>query len=73
MLAIVLQKPFQRALPVFLWIAVCGYAAIAALTALAAPVGNFDDAIPLLHGALVQQGRTRISTSPRSTRRSVCI
>ena len=35
-----------------------GYAAIAALSALAAPVGKFDEAIPLLHGALVQQGRT---------------
>ena len=34
------------------------YAAITALSALAAPVGKFDDAIPLLHGMLVQQGRT---------------
>ena len=58
MFAIVLQNLFQRALPVFLWMAVCGYAAITALSALAAPVDKFDDAIPLLHGTLVQQGRT---------------
>jgi hypothetical protein len=57
MFPISLQRLFERALPVVMWMAVCGYLAISALTVLAAPVGKFDDAIPLLHGTLVQQGR----------------
>ena len=52
------QSRFDRALPGVLWIVVWGYAAFTAVGALAAPVGKFDDAIPLLHGMLVQQGRT---------------
>ena len=73
MLAIVPQSLFERALPVFLWMAVCGYAAIAALSALAAPVDKFDDAIPLLQGRSCSRDAHRISTSTRSIRRSVCI
>ncbi len=49
---------FEKTLPKLLWMAVAGFAAIIALSTLAAPVGKFDDAIPLLHGMLVQQGRT---------------
>jgi hypothetical protein len=52
------QSRFDRALPALLWIAVCGYMAFTAVGSLAAPVGKFDDAIPLVHGTLVQQGRT---------------
>src|SRR4030095_7858380 len=52
------QNRFERALPALCWIAVWGHAAFTALSSLAAPVGKFDAAIPLLHGALVQQGRT---------------
>jgi len=34
-----------------------GYATLAVVCSLAAPTWEFDDAIPLLHGVLVQQGR----------------
>ena len=44
--------------PCAVWVAVSGRAAFTALSSLAAPVGKFDAAIPLLHGTLVQQGRT---------------
>ena len=40
------------------WGLLCGYAAFAILSFFGAPVSTFDDAIPLIHGVLVQQGRT---------------
>jgi hypothetical protein len=47
----------QRFLPVLLWVAVGCYVLFATLSFLGSPVNPFDDAIPLVHGALVQQGR----------------
>ncbi len=44
--------------PVICWGLLCGYAAFAILSLFGSPVGTFDDAIPLVHGVLVQQGRT---------------
>ncbi len=38
------------------YVVLCGYVAIAMTCALAAPVGKFDDALPLLHGMLIQRG-----------------
>lgn len=38
------------------YVVLCGYVAIAMTCALAAPVGKFDDAIPLVHGMLIQRG-----------------
>lgn len=48
------DKIVSVALAVLLW----GFAASAVLSSLAAPTWEFDDAIPLVHGVLVQQGRT---------------
>ncbi len=54
-----LTQPFaSRALSVVLWVAFCGYAAFTVLSLFGATLGQFDDALPLLHGVLVQQGRT---------------
>ena len=39
-----------------LWATVCGYAAFATLALFGAPVGEFDDAIPLVGGMLVGKG-----------------
>ncbi len=39
-----------------LWAAVCGYAVFATLAVFGAPVGEFDDAIPLVGGMLVGKG-----------------
>ena len=38
------------------YVVLCCYVAIAMTCALAAPVGKFDDALPLLHGMLIQRG-----------------
>jgi hypothetical protein len=38
------------------YVVLCCYVAIAMACALAAPVGKFDDALPLLHGMLIQRG-----------------
>src|SRR5438045_3280099 len=40
------------------WILLCVFAGATAIASLAEPAGEFDDAIPLLHGMLIQQGRT---------------
>ena len=39
-------------------LALWGYAVAVILASFAAPVGEFDDALPLVHSALVQGGRT---------------
>jgi len=52
------QSKFNKAINALFWISVWSYAAVTALSSLAAPVGKFDDAIPLVHGMLVQQGST---------------
>jgi hypothetical protein len=44
------------ALRALLW----GYVAVSAMASLAARVDEFDDSIPLLHGILVQQGRSQL-------------
>lgn len=44
-------------LPLLLQVLLWGYAASVVFSFFAAPVGKFDDAIPLVHGMLVQQGR----------------
>jgi hypothetical protein len=46
----------NAALSAVLYFLLWGYAAFAISSSFAAPVGKFDDAIPLLHGMLVQQG-----------------
>jgi len=40
------------------WLVVWVYAAFAVLSSFAAPIDKFDDAIPLVHGMLIQQGHT---------------
>src|SRR4030095_4389994 len=52
------QNRFESALPALTWIALWGYVAFTVVSALGGPVGKFDDAITLVHGTLVQQGRT---------------
>ena len=52
----VAQPRIRNALSAVLYSLLWGYAAFAMSSSLAAPVGKFDDAIPLLHGMLVQQG-----------------
>src|SRR5262249_22530877 len=44
--------------PVSLKIALGVYVACVVMACFAAPVGSFDDAIPLVHAVLIQQGRT---------------
>jgi len=45
-------------LPAIFWTLLWGYAVFTLLALFGATLGEFDDAIPLLHGVLVQQGRT---------------
>jgi hypothetical protein len=52
------QSKIHTALSAGLYVVVCGYAVLAIVSSFAAPVDKFDDAIPLLHGMLVQQGYT---------------
>jgi hypothetical protein len=52
------QGRIRTALSAVLYFLVWSYAAVAISSSLATPVGKFDDAIPLLHGMLVQQGHT---------------
>jgi 4-amino-4-deoxy-L-arabinose transferase-like glycosyltransferase len=47
----------RDALIIALRILLCGYVAVTVVSSLAAKVEEFDDAIPLVHGMLVQQGR----------------
>ena len=51
------SSPSQSLASVVLGSVLLGYAAFAVVSSLAAPTWEFDDAIPLLHGVLVQQGR----------------
>jgi hypothetical protein len=48
---------WDRFLPVFFLAALFSYVLFAVASFLGSPVSEFDDAIPLVHGALVQQGR----------------
>ena len=52
------SSPGESVASVVLGAVLLGYAAFAVVSSLAAPTWEFDDAIPLLHGVLVQQGRT---------------
>lgn len=47
----------NNALTLALRTLLCGYVAIAVIASLAGPLPEFDEAIPLVHGILVQQGR----------------
>ena len=42
----------------FIWALLWGYAILTAVSLFGTPLGEFDDAIPLVHGLLVQEGRT---------------
>ena len=52
------RQVIARMVQAVLWIAVCGYAAFVILSLFGTPVGEFDDAIPLVGGMLVKQGLT---------------
>jgi hypothetical protein len=52
------QGRIRTALSAVFYFLVWSYAAVAISSSLATPVGKFDDAIPLLHAMLVQQGHT---------------
>jgi hypothetical protein len=52
------QGPHSRLLVIGLHVLLWAYVAAAVIASLAAPVSEFDEAIPLVHAALVQQGRT---------------
>jgi hypothetical protein len=52
-----LKPVAERFLPTALQTAVWAYAVFAVFSYLGSPVNEFDDAIPLVHGTLVQQGR----------------
>ena len=49
---------FNDALTLGLRTLLYGYVAVVAIGSLAGPLPDFDESIPLVHGALVQQGRT---------------
>lgn len=53
------QDRFEnKILPSLFFLFAWSYAAVTIVCALAGPVSQFDDALPLVHGMLVQQGRT---------------
>jgi 4-amino-4-deoxy-L-arabinose transferase-like glycosyltransferase len=47
----------NRVIPAFFTIAICCYVLVSLLSLFGSPVNEFDDAIPLVHGVLVQQGK----------------
>jgi hypothetical protein len=52
------QDSFKTVLAIVFTLAVCGYAVLIAISTLPQRVNEFDDAIPLLHGQLIERGYT---------------
>jgi hypothetical protein len=49
---------YSKVIPLAVKLLLWGFAAVNIVASFSAPVSEFDDAIPLVHGILVQQGRT---------------